>query len=214
MNIGIQKWSFENSESNCNNSMNELDDFLDNKITSFYVKWSDLKAKITNCIKKHEKGIKNYKKFIKYLSDKFQKPMLFPDITEERLMSQWERLFKEVTTLWQQMKLKELIENDDKYAKFNRRISFYETSWDIAKSIGNYLNSPDIKAKMDEAGPYVFKDLSSQDQLVLMKLQYEGRIAEMQEIIERQRDELDRYRNNPDQTSKVDVRSMSDFDNL
>ena len=69
---------------------------------------------------------------------------------------------------------------------------------------------------MDEAGPYVFKDLSSQDQLVLMKLQYEGRIAEMQEIIERQRDELDRYRyrNNPDQTSKVDVRSMSDFDNL
>ena len=79
--------------------MNELDDFLDNKITSFYVKWSDLKAKITNCIKKHEKGIKNYKKFIKYLSDKFQKPMLFPDITEERLMSQWERLFKEVTTL-------------------------------------------------------------------------------------------------------------------
>lgn len=179
-------------------------DFIDNKITSFYVKWSDLKERIHNCAKKHESGIKNYKKFIKYLSNKFSKPLLFPDITDERLMNQWEHLFKKVTVLCQRMHLKELIDNDNEFTKFHRRIKFYENSWDITKSIGSYLNSSDVKKVIDEEGPYWFKDLTSQDQLVLIKLQYEGKISEMQETIDQQKNELDRYRANPDHTSKWD----------
>ena len=81
------------------------------------------------------------------------------------------------------MKLKELIENDHDYVKFERRIGFYETSCDITKTIGNYLNSEDIKTIIHNEGPYCFKDLSSQDQLVLIKLQYEGEIAELKKTV-------------------------------
>mmetsp|Transcript_26441 Transcript_26441/g.26324 ORF Transcript_26441/g.26324 Transcript_26441/m.26324 type:complete len:101 (-) Transcript_26441:114-416(-) len=47
---------------------------------------------------------------------------------------------------------------------------------------------------MEEEGPYVFKELSSQDQMVLIKLQYEGKIKELEGIVEKQKEELSYYR--------------------
>ena len=47
---------------------------------------------------------------------------------------------------------------------------------------------------MEEEGPYVFKELSSQDQMVLIKLQYEGKIKELEGIVEKQKEELNYYR--------------------
>lgn len=78
---------------------------------------------------------------------------------------------------------------EGKFSKFHKRITFYENSCDITKSISSYLNSDDVKAKMDAQGPYIFKDLSSQDQLVLIKLQYEGKITALEETI-RQKDKV------------------------
>ena len=76
---------------------------------------------------------------------------------------------------------------DDLYHKFKQRLEFYQNSCDITITIANYLNSEDIKKAMDEAGPYIFKDMSSQDQLVLVKLQYEARIKELEATVEKQK---------------------------
>jgi len=92
------------------------------------------------------------------------------------------------------MKLKELIKADSQYKVFKDRLDFYENSWDVTQSISNYLNSPDVKKQMEEEGPYVFKELSSQDQMVLIKLQYEGKIKELEGIVEKQKEELSYYR--------------------
>ena len=94
------------------------------------------------------------------------------------------------------MKLKELIKADSQYKIFKERLDFYENSWDVTLTISNYLNSPDVKKEMDEKGPYVFKELSSQDQMVLIKLQYEGRIKELEKTVAKQQKELEYYRNN------------------
>ena len=100
------------------------------------------------------------------------------------------------------MKLKELILRDD---KFNQRISFYENSCDITKTIANYLNSSDIKYAMEEMGPYAFKDLNAQDQLVLIRLQYEGKIKELEQIVDSQKQELSKLKSSKqlDVTGKV-----------
>ena len=90
------------------------------------------------------------------------------------------------------MKLKELIITDDRFHKFNERLNFYENSCDITLSIANYLNSPDIKKIVEDEGPYLFKDISPQDQLILVKLQYEGRIKELEEVIQKQKKEIKR----------------------
>ncbi len=92
------------------------------------------------------------------------------------------------------MKLKGLITNDDKYDQLLERLEFYETECDVKAAIASFLNSPDIKAQVEAKGPYVFKELSNQDQMVLIKLQYEGRIKGLENTVERQQKELDRYR--------------------
>lgn len=43
--------------------------------------------------------MKHYKKFIKYLSSKFNKPLLFPDISDKRLVNQWKEYFEDVKIL-------------------------------------------------------------------------------------------------------------------
>jgi hypothetical protein len=52
-----------------------------------------------------------------------------------------------------------------------------------------------VKETMDKEGPYIFKDLSSQDQMVLIKLQYESKIKELERTVEEQRKEIDRLKN-------------------
>jgi hypothetical protein len=147
--------------------------------------------------------MQNYLKFIKYLSTKFEKPFLFPEITEKRLIAQWENLFFDVQRLCKCNSLKELVESDNKYTNFKQRIDFYEHSCDITQSIGIYLNSPDIKNSMEENGPYMFKDLSAQDQLILVKLQYEGKIIELEEVIIKQKGEISMLKSNQNDQCKL-----------
>ena len=70
----------------------------------------------------------NYQKFIKYLAKKFDKPLLFPEISEKRLIVQWEESFSDIHKLCKNNKLKELIDSDNKYINFSQRIDFYENS--------------------------------------------------------------------------------------
>mmetsp|Transcript_18971 Transcript_18971/g.16806 ORF Transcript_18971/g.16806 Transcript_18971/m.16806 type:complete len:186 (+) Transcript_18971:269-826(+) len=148
---------------------------------------------------------KNYKKFVTYLSKKFNKPLLFPNIEEKRLLGQWEEQFRRIQDFCKSMKLKELILTDELYIKFSQRLEFYETSCDITIAIANFLNSPDIKKAMDDAGPYIFKDVSSQDQLVLVRLQYEGRINELEKTVTEQKSMLFRLRNGIEETKNETI---------
>lgn len=167
-------------------------DFIDNKITSFYVKWNNLKEEIVKWSSKHEKALRNYNKLIKYLTRKFNKPFLFPDISAKKLLKLWEKHFKEIKLYWKNNKLKELIITNDKYTNFCKR--FNRNSCDIKKSISAFLNSPDVKEEIEMGGPYFFKDLTNQDQLILMDLKYEGRIAELEDTVEKQKLEISRLK--------------------